>query len=126
VSDIIPQSIEQKLRSLDDGSPELDELMRNARRASDFLKVLAHESRLIVLCLLSARERSVGELEELLSLRQPTLSQQLARLRYDKLVTTRREGKTIYYSLADQNVRDVLAVIYRIFCKGSPPGPGHS
>lgn len=125
MSDIIPQSIEDKLRSLDDASPELDELMRSARRASDFLKVLAHESRLILLCLLSARERSVSELEEILSLRQPTLSQQLARLRYDKLVTTRRDGKTIYYSLADENVRDVLAVIYRIFCKGSAADPRH-
>ncbi|MCK6450991.1 MAG: metalloregulator ArsR/SmtB family transcription factor [Alphaproteobacteria bacterium] len=125
MNDIIPQSIEAKLRSLDERSPELDELMRNARRASDFLKVLAHESRLILLCLLSARERSVGELEEILSLRQPTLSQQLARLRYDKLVTTRREGKTIYYSLADQNVRDVLAVIYRTFCKGTPSDAAH-
>jgi len=125
VNDIIPQSIEEKLRSLDEHSPELQELMRNARRASDFLKVLAHESRLILLCLLSARERSVGELEEILSLRQPTLSQQLARLRYDKLVDTRRDGKTIYYSLADQNVRDVLAVIYRIFCKGTPSGNAH-
>jgi DNA-binding transcriptional ArsR family regulator len=125
VSDIIPQSIEDKLRSLDEASPELDELMRSARRASDFLKVLAHESRLILLCLLSARERSVSELEEILSLRQPTLSQQLARLRYDKLVTTRRDGKTIYYSLADQNVRDVLAVIYRIFCKSSAADPKH-
>ncbi len=125
MNDIIPQSIEAKLRSLDERSPELDELMRNARRASDFLKVLAHESRLILLCLLSARERSVGELEEILSLRQPTLSQQLARLRYDKLVTTRRDGKTIYYSLADQNVRDVLAVIYRTFCKGAPSDAAH-
>jgi DNA-binding transcriptional ArsR family regulator len=120
VDEILPPSIEEQLRSLDECSPELQALMSSARRASDFLKVLAHESRLILLCLLSARERSVSELEQILSLRQPTLSQQLARLRYDKLVTTRRDGKTIYYSLADENVRDVLAVIYRIFCKGAP------
>jgi len=125
VDDILPSSIEEQLRSADEHSPELQELMRNARRASDFLKVLAHESRLILLCLLSSRERSVSELEEILSLRQPTLSQQLARLRYDKLVTTRRDGKTIYYSLADQNVRDVLAVVYRIFCKGAPTDVTH-
>jgi DNA-binding transcriptional ArsR family regulator len=123
VRSLIPQAIEDMLRSVEEPTPELEELMRNARRASDFLKVLSHESRLVVLCLLAARERSVGELEELLSLRQPTLSQQLARLRYDKLVATRREGKTIYYSLADENVRDVLAVIYRIFCKGRAPTP---
>ena len=114
---IIPKSIEDELRSPAEYSPELKELMRNARKASDFLKALSHESRLILLCLLAERERSVGEIEEILSLRQPTVSQQLARLRYDNLVTTRRDGKTIYYSLADDNVRDVISVIYSIFCQ---------
>ena len=66
MDEIIPQSIEEMLRSADECSPELQELMRNARRASDFLKVLAHESRLIVLCLLSARERSVSELNDVM------------------------------------------------------------
>lgn len=114
---ILPQSIEDKLRSSDEHSPELKEIMRNARKASDFLKALSHESRLLVLCLLAERERSVSEIEEILSLCQPTVSQQLARLRYDNLVTTRREGKTIYYSLANSDVRELLSVIYDIFCK---------
>lgn len=98
-------------------SPELDRMMRKARVASDFLKALSHEYRLLLLCLLAERERSVTELEDILSLRQPLVSQQLARLRLDELVETRREGKTIYYSLANDDVRRVIAVIYAIFCE---------
>ncbi len=99
-------------------SPELAHMMRKARDASDFLKALGHEHRLILLCLLAERERSVTELEELLSLRQTTVSQQLARLRLDHLVTTRRDGRTIYYSLADEQLKQFLRVLYDMFCKG--------
>jgi DNA-binding transcriptional ArsR family regulator len=95
---------------------DLDMLFAKARKASDFLKALSHEHRLLLLCILSQGERSVSELEQLLSLRQPTVSQQLARLRLDGLVATRREGKTIYYSLASQDVRRVIGVIYDIYC----------
>lgn len=95
---------------------QLDKMFGNARRASDFLKALAHETRLLLLCLLSERERSVTELENVLRLRQPTVSQQLARLRLDGLVTTRRDGKTIYYRINDDDVRRVIAVVYDIFC----------
>lgn len=70
--------------------------MRRARDASDFLKAMSHESRLLLLCLLAERERSVTELEEILSLRQANVSQQLARLRLDGLVDTRRDGKAVY------------------------------
>lgn len=98
-------------------SPELTRMMKNARAASDFLKALAHESRLVILCLLAERERSVTELEELLSLRQTTVSQQLARLRLDDLVTTRRDGKQVYYSLADDEIKNFIRVIYDRFCK---------
>ncbi|HRK24222.1 MAG TPA: metalloregulator ArsR/SmtB family transcription factor [Beijerinckiaceae bacterium] len=91
-------------------------MMRNARDASDLLKALSHESRLLLLCILAEKERSVGELETILSLRQPTVSQQLARLRYDNIVTTRRDGKTIYYSIANDDLRKIVRVIYDIFC----------
>ena len=97
-------------------SPAIERMKANAREASDFLKALSHENRLLLLCLIAERERSVGDLEALLALRQPTVSQQLARLRLDGLVTTRREGKTIYYSLANDDVRRVIAVIDAIFC----------
>ena len=97
--------------------------MRNARDASDLLKALSHESRLLVLCLLAEKERSVGELEQILALRQPTVSQQLARLRLDGLVDTRRDGKTVYYSIADDDVRRVIEVIYAIFCESRQNEP---
>ena len=116
---IVSRAIEDELRSDVEISPELEALMRSARKASDFLKALSHENRLLLLCLLAERERSVGELENILSLRQPTVSQQLARLRYDGLVTTRRDGKAIYYSIADENVRQIITVIYSIYCE--PP-----
>ncbi len=114
---IVSKSIENELRDGAEYSDELDQLMRNARAASDFLKALSHESRLLLLCLLAEGERSVTELENILSLRQPTVSQQLARLRFDGMVTTRREGKVIYYSIANDNVRQVISVIYNIFCE---------
>jgi DNA-binding transcriptional ArsR family regulator len=104
-----------------EGGYDLDQLMTKARKASEFLKALSHESRLIVLCLLAERERSVSELEQILALRQPTVSQQLARLRLDGLVTTRREGKAILYSLANEDVRQVISVLYSIYC--APPAP---
>lgn len=98
-------------------SHELDRMLGNAKRASQFLKALAHESRLMILCILAEGEKSVSELEELLSLRQPTVSQQLARLRADSLVSTRRDGKTIYYNLASAEARVVIGAIYDMFCK---------
>jgi DNA-binding transcriptional ArsR family regulator len=97
-------------------SPELDELMQSARRASDFLKALSHENRLLLLCLLSEGERTVGQLEATLSMRQSAVSQQLARLRLDGLVTARREGKSVHYSIASDDARRMIAVVYDIFC----------
>lgn len=85
-------------------------------KASDFLKALANPSRLMILCLLNDRELSVGELEDRLGLRQPTLSQQLARLRDDDLVVTRRDGKQIFYSLASEEVRRMIALLDELFC----------
>ena len=92
-------------------------MAEKAREASDFLKALSHESRLLLLCALSEGECSVGELEAILGERQSTVSQQLARLRLDRLVSTRRDGKTIYYSLADENVRAILDALRKAFCE---------
>ena len=92
------------------------EMRARAHEASNLLKALAHESRLMLLCLLAGQERSVTELEELLGLRQPNVSQQLARLRLDGLVDTRREGKTIYYKLARDDVRRIIGTLYEIYC----------
>jgi DNA-binding transcriptional ArsR family regulator len=103
---------------------EIDLMADSAREASEFLKALAHESRLMILCNLLEGEKSVGELEAFLSLRQSTVSQQLARLRLEGLVAARRDGKTIYYSIADEKVRAVIGVLYTTFCGGkrSPTG----
>ncbi len=98
---------------------DLDRMVDNAKRASEFLKALAHESRLIILCILAQGEKSVSELEQELNLRQPTVSQQLARLRADGLVSTRRDGKVIYYSLASDEARTIISAIYDVFCQGA-------
>ena len=120
---IVSKSIEDELRSDAEVSPRIEKLMRNARDASDFLKAISNESRLLLLCLLAERERSVGELEAILGMRQSTVSQSLARLRYDDFVTTRRDGKTIYYSIANPDVKRVLTIIYDIFCEGETDKP---
>ncbi len=96
---------------------DMDRMSDNAKRASEFLKALAHESRLMILCILTEGEKSVSELEEHLGLRQPTVSQQLARLRADGLVATRRDGKTVYYSVASDEARTVIGAIYDVFCR---------
>jgi DNA-binding transcriptional ArsR family regulator len=100
------------------GPGDAERMAEKARRAAGFLKALAHENRLMILCILSQGERSVSELEEMLSLRQPTVSQQLARLRAEALVATRRDGKTIYYSLASEEARVVVGAVYEMFCGG--------
>ena len=91
------------------------DMMERAQDASNFLKALAHEGRLMILCHLSSGEKSVTELENLLSSRQAAVSQQLARLRLEGLVSCRRDGKAIYYSLADDRPRRILEVMYEMF-----------
>jgi DNA-binding transcriptional ArsR family regulator len=84
------------------------------------LKVLANEDRLIILCQLIQGEKNVGELESLLGIRQPTLSQQLTVLREEGLVRTERKGKYIFYSLASDEVVQIMQTLYSIYC-----GPDH-
>ena len=95
---------------------DLDKLMDNAQEAANFLKAISHEGRLLILCHLSAGEKSVTELEDLISARQAAVSQQLARLRLEGLVTPRREGKTIYYRLTDDRPRQMIDLVYDMFC----------
>lgn len=96
---------------------EINEMMENACEASNFLKAISHEGRLMILCHLATGEKSVTELEELLSARQAAVSQQLSRLRLEGLVNPRRDGKAIYYSLADEKSTKVLEVVYDLFCR---------
>jgi DNA-binding transcriptional ArsR family regulator len=90
-----------------------DEGMREAAEAaSSLLKALSHENRLLILCLLAEGEKPVTELEQTLGMRQP------ARLRADELVSARRDGKAIYYSIASDEARQVIELLYKMFCEG--------
>ena len=95
---------------------DFEALVAQARKASDLLKALSHESRLLILCLLAEGEKSVSELEEIMKLPQAAVSQQLARLRFDRLVNTRREGRVIYYSIASAEISAVVGTLYELFC----------
>lgn len=88
----------------------------DVRDATEFMKALAHEGRLTILCRLHQGECSVNELEDLLSARQSAVSQQLSRLRLERLVKTRRDGKTMYYSIADERVDRMIKVLHDMFC----------
>ncbi len=96
---------------------DMEKMMRNAQEASNFLKAISHEGRLMILCHLTSGEKSVTELEDLLSARQAAVSQQLSRLRLEGLVKPRRDGKTIYYSLTDDRPRQIMEVVYDLFCR---------
>lgn len=99
---------------------ELNDMRRAAGRACSLMKVLANPDRLMILCQLSQGEKRVGELEELLGIVQPTLSQQLTVLREEELVSARREGKNIYYKLTSPQALALIEILYQQFCN---PGP---
>ncbi|MBG9390239.1 ArsR/SmtB family transcription factor [Caenimonas aquaedulcis] len=95
---------------------DVDRLKEAAGEAVAALKLMANEDRLLLLCQLSQGEMCVGDLEAQLGIRQPTLSQQLGVLRNEGVLGTRREGKNIFYSVADPSLVKILAVLYRIYC----------
>ena len=103
----------------DTGAASHFALVEGARRAADLLKALAHGSRISILCLLSEGETSVSELSDRLHMSQSSVSQQLMRLRWEGLVASRREGKRIYYELADSEARRVIDALHQMFC-GEP------
>ncbi len=92
------------------------QMQEASAQASQLLKSLSHPDRLLLLCQLTQGEYCVGELERLVGVGQPSLSQQLGILRKDKLVATRREGKQIYYSIASEDALAVLQLLYQRFC----------
>jgi len=95
---------------------EVARLHDSAVRVTDLLKAMANPSRLMILCQLAEGERSVGEMESIIGLSQSGLSQHLAVLRRKRIVSTRREAQSIYYSLASKEVEDIMAALYRVFC----------
>ena len=98
-------------------SLELEQMHRSAVQACKLMKVLSNPDRLMILCQLSKGELRVGEIEEALGIGQPTLSQQLTVLRDEELVTTRREGKSIYYQIASPQALAVMNVLFEQFCR---------
>jgi len=96
---------------------DIEKMTRNAQEASNFLKAISHEGRLMILCHLASGEKTVTELEELLSARQSAVSQQLSRLRLEGIVKPRRDGKVIYYSLTDHRSTQIMEVVYDLFCR---------
>ncbi len=97
---------------------EMDVLEQRAGDAAQLLKLLANETRLLILCRLVANgEMSVNAIVAAAGLGQSAISQHLAKLRDDNLVTTRRDGQTIHYRIADRNVARVIAVLKDIYCR---------
>ncbi len=94
----------------------IDMMQAAADSASDLLKALANRHRLLIVCQLIDGERSVGDLAEFLGLRDSTVSQHLALLRKDGLVSARRDAQTIYYSIASEPAREILTALYRVYC----------
>jgi len=95
---------------------QADHMKSAAGQASELLKALSNPHRLMIICQLIERERSVGELAQLLKLRDSTVSQHLGLLRRDGLVETRRDAQTIWYSIASAPARELLMTLYRIYC----------
>ena len=101
---------------MDTTTLDLDKMKISAGKACQMMKVLSNPDRLMLLCQLSQGEKRVGELEEILGIVQPTLSQQLTVLRDEELVTTRRDGKSIYYQIASPQALAVMNVLFEQFC----------
>jgi DNA-binding transcriptional ArsR family regulator len=95
---------------------QANDMLAAADEASTLLKALANRHRLIIVCQLTEKERSVGELAALLKIRDSTVSQHLALLRKDGLVTARRDGQTIWYSIGSAPARELVRTLYRVFC----------
>jgi DNA-binding transcriptional ArsR family regulator len=102
---------------MDQISVELEQMQTAAGQACRLMKVLSNPDRLMILCQLAQTEMRVGEIEAKLGIEQPTLSQQLTVLRDEELVTTRREGKAIYYQVTSPEALKVIEVLYEQFCK---------
>ncbi len=95
---------------------DIKSVEENIEQAVNLLKALSNEKRLIIIMALYRGEKSVGELESIVGLSQSALSQHLARLRRDRLVSTRREAQTIYYSLSHESAKNVLRCLHEIYC----------
>jgi len=100
-----------------DLAPDKTEMIENAGDAADFLKKLAHPSRLMIVCALVDGERSVRDLEDTLGIRQPGLSQQIAELREAGFIIGRKESKNMFYRLTDDRMSEFISLLHRMFCE---------
>jgi DNA-binding transcriptional ArsR family regulator len=99
---------------------DVERVEQSAADAAKLLKAIANPRRLLILCHLAQGEKSVGELEAQMRVAQPRLSQELARLRQDGLVRTRRDSRTIHYSIADSRAESLIGHLYELFCAAEP------
>ncbi|HFC04621.1 MAG TPA: ArsR family transcriptional regulator [Rhizobiales bacterium] len=113
IKDVLQSSVKKNRISGQAGSN--DPLVEQARSASSQLKAMAHESRLAILFHLYEGAKSVSQLEALLDMRQPAVSQQLARLRSDQMVTTERRGKQVYYSISSKHAFVIVELLHRLY-----------
>ena len=97
------------------------ELIAKARKASELMKALSHEGRLLMLCLLAEGEKTVTEIGDIMDMPQAGVSQQLARLRLDGLVAARRDGRSIHYSIASKDAQAILSTLHGIYCGPERP-----
>ena len=111
----------ERMVEADPSAAFIDDMKVHAHEAANLLKVLSHETRLLVLCHLSRGELSVGEINERMALSQSALSQHLAELRTEGLVATRHEGQSIFYRIAGTNASEILAMLHELYC-GSAGG----
>lgn len=95
----------------------IDELRQSASAATRLLKTMANEDRLLILCQLTQGEKNVGEIAQATSIHQPTLSQQLTKLREEGLVNTRKDGKFVFYALASDEVIRIMQTLSTIYCR---------
>lgn len=97
-------------------SLKISSMRESANDVVAMLKSMANTDRLLILCYIAQQELNVAQIEQYTEIRQPTLSQQLMILRKNDMVTTRREGKQIYYRLKDENLQIILNTLYTLYC----------
>ena len=96
---------------------QFDDMAKHAFQATELLKALSSESRLMILCILVDGEKSAGQLNKLTNRTQSSVSQELARLRRQGLVESRREGRTVYYSIKSEEARHIISTLHEIYCE---------
>lgn len=105
---------------------DMEKMQESAKTATDLLKLLGHPDRLMVLCQLKGGEQSVSQLASNLDIKQSPLSQHLARMRHEGVVTTRRDAQTMYYSIQGEEVEKLVTVLYELFCNDAEQGGAKS